>query len=227
MKKMLLIAASFIVFTTATAQTCPPQENYVEVRGIAKTMIDPNKAEISITLSQADSKGKLSMKELEEQLAKALKEAGVNAAKQLVVTNQTSEAEKRNQAYQFKNYVLTITSAAEAQNVFDAFAANGVNNATITKVWNDNQDAIIEKLKSEAILDAQNTAKTLTGAIGQSIGSAIQITDFSYNNDVVFYDAVPRKVMASANAVESLPTLDFKKIRIERTVSVRFLLNAK
>lgn len=227
MKKLLLIAASFIVFTTATAQTCPQQENYVEVRGVAKTMIDPNKAEISITLSQADSKGKLSMKELEEQLAKALKEAGVDAAKQLVVTNQTSEAEKRNQAYQFKNYILTITSAAEAQNVFDAFAANGVNNATITKVWNDNQDAIIEKLKSEAILDAQNTAKTLTGAIGQSIGSAIQITDFSYNNDVVFYDAVPRKAMASANVVESLPTLDFKKIRIERTVSVRFLLNAK
>lgn len=226
MKKLLLVVVAFVAFTTATAQTCTPPQDYVEVRGTAYTMVMPNKAEISITLNQADSKGKLSMKELEDQLAKALKEAGVDTAKQLVIVNQSSEAEKRNKAYQFKSYILTVSSAAEAQTVFDAFANNGVNNATISKVWNDNQKEIVEKLKIEAMQDAQTTAKTLAAAVGQSIGKALQISDNSYTPTFAMMDSgfLARKT-SNSGALESLPNLDFQKLKIERNVTVRFALN--
>lgn len=226
MKKIFLVVVAFMAITAATAQNCTPPQDYVEVRGVAKAMVDPNKAEISVTLNQADSKGKITMAELEGQLAKALKDAGVDASKQLVLVNQTSEAQKRDKAYQFKSYILTVYSATEAQNVFNVFADNGVKNATITKIWNDKQDEIQEKLKIEAMLNAQNTAKALTGAIGQTIGTAIQITDYSYNEDALLVNNFSvRSKSADTAGVESLPSMDFKKIKIERSVTVRFLLN--
>lgn len=226
MKKLIITAIALIGVAFATAQNCQmEQQDYVEVRGTAKVMVDPNKAEISITLSQEESKGKMTMSQLEDQLAKALKEAGVDAAKQLVLADQSSEAKKHNKGYQFKNYILTVSSATEAQSVFQAFALNGVNNASVTKIWNDKQKDIEMKLKVDAILDAQNSAKTLTGAIGQSIGKAIQITDYSYNNNFVSMDnsSFARKASAVAGVAE-LPELDFKQIRIEQSVTVRFSL---
>lgn len=227
MKKLVLIAVAFVAFTAAAAQQNVNNDPYIEVRGTAKSMIDPNKAEISITLTQADSKGRMSMQELEEQLAKALRDAGVDASKQMVLTDQSSDVQKKNKAYQFKSYTLTVTTATEAQSVFEALSANGVNNASLVKVWNDNQGEIEQQLKSQAILNAQSSAKTLTQALGQSIGKAIQITDFSYNNDFVTMEnsSFARKVAGvQADEAIELPAIEFKKLRVEQSVTVRFEL---
>lgn len=231
MKKLFflsIIAISAITFANAQpADGCAKPDPYIEVRGYAKTMITPNKAEITIVLNQADDKGRSSMEDMESQLAKALSAAGVDAATQLKLSDQTSEAYKRKKALQFKRYVLTVNSSEEMQNVFSAFEDYTIKNATVTRVWYDKEEEVNKALKIEAIKNARETAKSLVEAIGQNIGKAIFIQDFSYgSNEIVRTKAARYSVMAeSADSLASeLPIADFEPIKVERTITVRFLL---
>lgn len=221
--------AAFLIVSSATAQQIVVEkaEPYIEVRGSAQTTIAPNRIEIAISLNQADSKGKVSIQEMETSLAMALKTAGIDATKALVLTDQSSAFQKKQGAYQFKNYLLTLATANEVDQVFAAFADNGINNADIVRAWNDKRDQYEQKLKTEAMLNAQKTAQTLTDAVGQKIGRAIQITD--YSSSVPMYDtsfAMAKGLTRNAQTPEESPLRDvkFREITIVQSVNVRFAL---
>lgn len=220
-----LVAIMALGLQSASAQNEDKTTPYIEVRGAASTTLVPNKIEVNITLSEADSKGKVKLSELENSLAKALKAAGVDASKQLVVTGQSSAAEKRNNAFQYKSYTLTLTSAEAVDAVFSAFAENGVANARMGRIFNDKQAEVEAKMKVEAILNAKKTATMLVEALGQQIGEAILVQDFSASP--VMYDGDFGMLRASkaANGEVSLPSdLGIRPITVQQSISVRFAL---
>lgn len=220
-----LVAVMVLGLQSATAQNGENNTPYIEVRGAASTTLAPNKIEVNITLSESDSKGKIKLSELENGLAKALKDAGVDASKQLVVTGQSSAAEKRNNAFQYKSYTLTLTSAEAVDEVFNAFAENGVSNARMGRISNDKQSEVEAKMKVEAILNAKKTATMLVEALGQKIGEAILVQDFS--TSPVMYDGDFGVLRASkaVNGEASLPSdLGIRPITVQQSISVRFAL---
>ncbi len=217
--------------TTATAsaqnfgQTDIPT---IEVSGTADTYVTPNKIEISITINQADSKGKITMTELENSLAKALRDAGVDLPKQLVVTDQSSSTAKKQNAYQFKKYKLSLTNATEAAAVFENLAANGITNAQVMRVTHTDIKKLELEVKAEAVKNARENALALAGAIGQTIGEAIKIQDY---NVMPVYNAVNIRGFASIKLEDTagyisndMPELQFQDIHIEQRISVTFRL---
>lgn len=230
MKKQIFLAIAAIFALSASfayAQECNNNTPYVEVRGSASMAVEPNKIEVNITISQADSKGKTTLAELESQLAAALKKVGINDSKQLVITSQSSDAAKRNNIYQFKSYTLTVSSAQELANVFEAFAQYGVANAYVGRMWNDKQSQYEAQVKAQAMQNAQKSATVLSESIGQSIGKAIMIQDFSSSPSPMDNGGLmmSRSSFAKSDGATLSDDVAMRKINIVQSVTVRFALN--
>lgn len=225
MKKILIVALAVMAIGAVSAQNINT-DPYIEVRGVAKEQVTPNKAIIEIELNQADSKGKVSMADLEAQLAAAMQLAGVDVQKQLVLTDQSTQAQKSNKSYQFKSYQLTVSSATEANQVFDALKASGVQNAQLTRIWNDDIKKIETALKVKAVDNAKLEAQQLAAALNQTIGKAIVVTSFGYTNDGIYMPRMYSKssINETMDVTPSLPAVDFRPMNVEQSVTIRFEL---
>lgn len=228
MKKLSFIIA-FALMTIGFASAQEKREAFVELNGNAKVKVIPDRAEIEITIRESDLKGKYSLKEWEDKLAKALKNAGVDAKKQLSLYRQYTASAKRKTINQYKTFKLEVYTAEEAQNVMDELVNNNIANSRLTKVWLSNRAAVADSLKIEAIKSAKHDAEVLAEAIGQSIGGAVQINYYPSRPAVVYRNTM-LKATASFDAVAEesapvLPQIDFEEIEIEESVSVKFILN--
>lgn len=200
------------------------QPDYVEVSGSSYKLVTPNKIEISISLKESDSKGKISLSSLENTLIGTLKGLGIDPETDLKVTDQSSNYKKRSDVYQFKDYMLTVQNASMVADVFDRLSAAGISNAEVVNATRTDIEEIQKEVKVQAIKNAQDNARVLAEAVGQTIGKAIFIQD--YSSSPVLYRAAATKTMAGyadANTAEGI-SLDFKDIRIEQRVTARFLL---
>lgn len=234
MKKIILIASALMISAVAVqAQDVKPgdvalsiaqPQAYIEVTGTATTKLTPNKIEVAINLNEADSKGKTSLASLEQSLAKALNDAGVDTEKQLVVTDQSSSSAKRKSIYQYKSYRLTLTNASEVATVFSLLDANGIANANVIKTDHTDIKSIEQKTKAEAMQNAKSTAEALTAAIGQKIGKAIYIQDYSVSNYPVYRTQMMSKSVMADSATGGLGDVEFQDIEVNQRVTVRFVL---
>lgn len=228
---MILVAAFTVLATTnfSHAQTAIDinKTPYIEVTGVAETRIAPNKIEILVNLNQAESKGKIPMIDMEKAFATALKQAGIDTDKQVVITAQSSSSAKRQSIYQFKNYKVTVESAAEASYLFQCLRNNNVASVSMGTTTRTDIREIQNETKVTAIKNARTTATTLTEAIGQRAGNAIQINEYANVNYGGAYalDIAARKSTSTGEAEESpLVEVKVEDITISQRVTVRFEL---
>lgn len=205
------------------------QEPYVSVNGYAEVEILPDEVYVQITLTESDSKGKITLEQQRKQMFSALKQCKIDVEKQLSMLDMASTYFKRRTSLASARYELKVGSAQEAQRVFEALDAVGISNVDITKVACSKEQHYRSECRKAAIRDAKQKASELAEAIGQSIGDCLDIND--YNNNVrggVVYTksvrAVASNVMLDA-AVEEEPAVEFEKIIISYNVSARFRLN--
>lgn len=228
--KKLFFAIAFVAISLGFAVAQDKNSAYVEINGSAKVKVIPDRAEIEITLREADLKGKYTLKEWEDKLALALSNAGVDAKKQLSLYRQYTASAKRKTINQYKTFKLEVYTAEEAQNVMDELVANDISSGRLTKVWLANRDAVADSLKIEAIKKAKHDASVLAEAIGQSVGSATYINYYPSRPAVVYRNVALKATSLDAMAVTEeaapvLPQINFEEIEIEENVSVKFILN--
>lgn len=223
--KKLILASLMAIFALGAAAQQQLDVPYIEVQGKATRLVEPNRVEVRITLSEAPSKGKVKLESLESQLATALKQAGVDASKQLVVLSQSSAAQKRSSAYQFKSYLLTLSSADEMSAVFDALAANNVQDASVVRTYNTDQAAIDKEMQVEAMKNSQEMAQNLAAAVGQTIGKAIQIQYWN-NTPAPFLsdNMLMRSAKVAVEGAELPDDVKMRPINAQCNVTVRYLL---
>lgn len=226
-KLLLVVALGFGFIGTAAAQT-----PYVEVRGNASTTVAPNKIEVVVKLNEEQSKGRVKLATLERQFATALRACGISAKDDVSVISQSSVGNKAKSSYLFKNYLVTLATAEELATFFDELKKNEINSAFVQRVVNTEVDEIRSELRIEAMKNARAKAEELSAALGQGIGVAIQITDYSSGGDAVAYTGGgimmrSNAYMDSAESAELSSEVDFKPIEVEQSVSVRFELLGK
>lgn len=232
MKRKIFFVASALMLagagSCAWAQQDKDQVPYVEISSSADTAVAPNKFRIAILISEAPTKGKTTIAELERSLATALDAAGVDIKKQLVITSQSNASGKRKDIYQYKNYLLTLTEPSQVEAVFDALQTNGISNASLNQSTRSDLRELQAQMRVKAMRNARQTAAELAEAIGQRIGRAIYIQSYSSAPEFggVMIRGLAASKAATGNAIQedAMSNVKFNDVRVNQNVTVRFAL---
>lgn len=231
MKAKLIIL--LLIFTSATyAQQGKNfiDQPYMEVTGKAELEIIPDEIYLKIRINELDNKAKQSLEELEKSMIKTLKAIGVNIEKELAIidfsSNFRSYLLRKNSILTSKDYQLLLHNGQTTARVFIELEKIGISNISIEKVGHSKIEALQNKVKVMAIIAAKEKAKLLAAGINQSIGNALYVQEMGSG----YYPRVQRagnimmKSFAEADMVESIPEIEFEKIKLEYSILVRFEL---
>ena len=226
MKRGLVLVAALMLTTSLYAQqTSVMDQPYIEVSGQAEIEVVPDKIYVQITID-GDSKGQETVLQQEKEMVQRFDALGIDVEKKLVVQELFNSALKSNKVTTFKMYRLEVNSATQLAHVFQALQAIGIAQAEIESVDVSNKEELIQKIRAEAAQNARQNALVLANALGQELGKALYVQDYStspyeYMNMSTRDYAVSevREVVA-----EAAPVLEFQKVTFNSSVRVRFLL---
>jgi uncharacterized protein YggE len=233
MKQFIFLAFALLIAQSSFAQSGTKNfidQNYIELNGNAKMEIVPDEIYLNIDLREKDTKNKESIAQLETKMFKALKKIGLDLEKQVKVLDFTSDFQtywlKKKDVMKSKSFQVLVHNTKSLSNLFAALEKVDISNIQIVRVSHSKMEAFKKEVKIKAIKNAKSNAEALTEAIGQEVGRAIYIGQGYLNQ----YEARPMdkniriRGMASMDMAKAAPQLEFKKIKLEHKIMVRFEL---
>lgn len=204
---------------------------YIETAAKVDTLVIPDRIYLNISFFEKDSKGKMSVEELENKMNEKLKEIGINTEKQLTLNDLASNYKKyflkQQDVQKNKNYTLLVYNAQIAGKVIMALEEIEISNVFLEKTEYSKAEEMILILKGEAILKAKNQAIAMTKPLNQKLGNAIYISDYS-NNINLLNGRVSGIQIRGNRSLEKEKydpiNIEFEKIKIESEVKVTFKL---
>lgn len=227
MKRWIVSAAALLFLLPAAAQMQEAYPSYIQVYGRAEKEVTPDEFYLQIIINERDSKGKISVESQQRDMIAALKRQGVDIEKQLKVANLSSEFFKKNTSVASAKYQLQLGSTAEVSKAWQALDALGISNVSILRVSHSKIEELKREVRLDAMRNAQQSAREMAEAVGQTIGKCFYIYDTNSNVMPLYYDnaVVMRSAKATtAGAVAEEEPLDFKTIRLEYSVQAKFVL---
>lgn len=224
----LLITHSFI----GNAQTKNfIDQPFIETRAKVDTLVTPDKIYLTIIITEKDTKGKTSVEELENLMAKKLISLGVDLDKQLSLSDVSSNFKKyflkRQDILKSKSFTLIVYNGLMAGKVMVALESNNISNVYLEKMEYSKMNELELILKGRAIKKAHKNASIMSNPLNQQVGKALFISDLG--NNMNYYNAKSNKIRirgVSAMNDESFNPIDidFEKIKVESQVLVKFKL---
>ena len=222
---LLAMVALALCCNVAQAQTTEIVPT-VSVNGASQIRVSPDEIYLSIRLDESDTKGRLPIEEQRRKMFSALKKAGVDAEKQLFVQDMSSDYFRRGRSLAATQYELKLSSAEAVREVFEALDQAGVTNVNVIRTSYSDMEGLRSEARTKAIQNAQQRARELAEAIGQSIGACYEISDFTTSTQGVY-----RKNMLMSTAMDAVaeaePNVAFEQIEVNYNVSAKFYLNVK
>jgi uncharacterized protein YggE len=230
--KKLLIACLLICGGYISAQNTTTIQNipFVETAASVDTLVVPDRIYLNIRLDENDSKGKISVEELEKRMESALKNAGVDLQKQVSLGNFGSNFSKyflrKKDVSKVKLYELVLYDAQSVTKVLLNLEKVKISNVRLTKLEYSQAEALGLILKSQAVTKAKMNADYLAKPLNQKVGPAISINDMnSFNRGFVPMNADADQIVVTGwSKSKSEMNVEFKKIELSASVRVRFKL---
>lgn len=230
MKKLILMAAVALMALPAAAQNAEAYPSYIQVTGRAEQELTPDEFYLSIVIDERDSKGKVSVESQQRDLVSALRKQGVDVAEQLKMANLSSEFFKKKSSVATAKYQLKLSSAEEMARVWQALDALGFSDVSLQRVTHSKLDQYKEQVRLDAIRNARESAESLAGAIGQTVGKCFYIYDSNsdvlpayYNNGLMLARGLKVSEEASDASFVEEP-LEFRTIKLDYSVQAKFVL---
>jgi uncharacterized protein YggE len=205
---------------------------YIETSAKVDTLVIPDRIYLNISITEKDTKGKISAEELETKMNEKLKSLGIATEKQLTLNDLSSNYKKhflkQQDILKNKNYTLLVFNAKVAGKVIIALEEIEISNVILEKTEYSKAEEMILTLKSEAIIKAKNQAIAMTKPLNQKVGNAIYISDFS-NIVNMLSGRVSGIQIRGARSLEEKDkyepvNIEFEKIKIETEVKATFKL---
>ncbi|MGA9240146.1 SIMPL domain-containing protein [Robiginitalea sp.] len=202
---------------------------YLETSVEVDTLVTPNRIHLGIRLMESDSKGRISLEILEQQMGEKLSALGIDLDKQLTVSDLGSEFHKyflrKEDIVKEKAFELVLYDAGTTARVLYELEKAGISNIQLLKTDYEDMESLKDILRVRGIQKTKRQGTMMANALGQSLGSALHITDrgFSVYNKSMERGAVLS--MSDENQEQYVPLpAEFDKIRIQVTVSAKFKL---
>jgi|GEM_PF-4453628 len=231
MKNLTIIFVLFFSLLSYSQTKNYLDRPYYETSATADTLVTPDKIFIHINISESDTKGKISIEQLERKMYTSLNSIGIDTDNNLKVNDMSSNYKKyilkKKDILKDKTFSLEVDNAKTLTNVFVSLEKIGISNTNIQKIEYSKYKEMQFLLKQIALKKAKADAEKITQSIGQNIGKAIHIADRNYNTR---YRAKSSNMMLDevvvTNEAKNEPLeIEFKKIKIISTISVIFELN--
>jgi uncharacterized protein YggE len=154
---------------------------YIETSASVDTLVVPDRIYLSIILTEKDTKGKISVEELEQKMIDKLTGIGINLSKQLNISDLSSNykkyALKRKDILKAKTYSLLVYDAKTAMKVLTELEKEEISNISLEKTEYSPIESLKLELKSKAIYKAKENALSMAKVLNQRVGNAIFISD--------------------------------------------------
>lgn len=225
MKNLIAFAlVAFLGLSTAMAQQVDLRRK-INVSGTAETEVTPDIIYIGISLKEyLNGKKKTDITELEKQLFAAVQKAGI-AKENLTISNLSSwnyetEKKKNPDFLASKQYRLKVSDLNKFNAILEAIDVKGIANTNIESYDYSKIESLKKDLKIKALLAAKEKAAYMVEALGDKLGSVIEIQDGGDNViQPVYRNFAMKAEMADAAGA---PEIDFKKIKLNFTVNAIF-----
>ncbi|WP_421941353.1 SIMPL domain-containing protein [Pedobacter sp.] len=228
MKKLIAIAlVAFLGLSTAQAQQADLRRK-INVSGTAETEVTPDIIYIGISLKEYlkdnNSKKKVEITDLENQLFAAVQKAGISK-ENLTISNLSSwnyatEKKKNPDFLASKQYRLKVNDLNKFNEIIASIDPKGIANTNIESYDYSKIESLKKDLKIKALLAAKEKARYMVEALGDKLGSVIDIQDGGDNAIQPVYRNYMMKAEMSDAA--GAPEIDFKKIKLNFTVNAVF-----
>lgn len=230
MKQFLLssfLLINLLVFAQETDYTKVPQ---IQTKATFTTEVQPDKITLSITLSETNTKGKISVEQLENKLESILKSNQIDINKQLTLRDLSSNFQsyflKKTDVQKTKNYTLEVYDAKTAGKILKELAENDISNVQLLQTEYSKIEELKIELKGKAVAKAKTQAEEMVKALGQKVGTPLFISDMEVNLSNYFGGQVSGLNIRGANSVgykeESNLDISFDNIKVDATVTVYF-----
>ena len=224
----LFLGILLMVINPANAQ----QKNfidqpYMETTVKVDTLVVPDRIYLNILLTEADTKGRTSVEELENRMAAKLKSLGIDLDTQLSLADLGSDFRKyflrKTDIQKEKAYTLLVYDGLTVGKVLKEMEAIGISNISLNKTEYSQLEELKMNLRIKGIVQAKEQGSKLVAAIGQKLGKALHIQEFETN--FINLRGVSSLKMEVTNADSAEPLdVEFSKIKVETRLAVKFAI---
>jgi len=200
LKQTLFFTVAFFAVNLQAQSKNFIDQPYIETLARADTLVSPDRIYLNIIVKEKDSKGKISVGELEKMMYEKLKSIGIDTKKDLVLNNLSSNYRKyflkQPDIEKSKSYTLLVTSAQSAGNAIAALEDIEISNISLERTAYSKSDQLALLLKSNAVAKARTQALALAKPLNQKVSNAILISDLT-DAKYASRNIVARKQVAS------------------------------
>jgi uncharacterized protein YggE len=205
----------------------------INVSGSAETEVTPDIIYISISLKEYlkdnNSKKKVDITTLENQLYAAVQKAGLDK-ENLMINNLSSfswatEKKKNPDFLASKQYRLKVSELNKFNDIIGAVDPKGIASTNIESYDYSKITSLKKELKIQALQAAKAKATYLVEALGDKLGSAIDIQEIEnqvYPQAMYRTSNMMMKAESADMAGAAAPDIDFKKIKLNYVMNVVF-----
>lgn len=229
MKKLFALAFVAFFSLSAFAQQVDLRKK-ITVSGLAEAEVTPDIIYVGISLREYfkdnNSKNRIDITTLENQLVRAVQQAGL--PKESLTVNSlsayaTRDKKKNPEFLASKQYRLKVSDLNRYNDIIEAIDPKGIAYTNIESYDYSKIERLKLELKVKALQNAKQKANYMVEAIGDKLGSALDIQEI---NNEVYPQAYRANTMmmksTAADAAESSAEIDFKQIKLSYTVNVVF-----
>lgn len=232
MKRLLTVAFIALLSVSAMAQQVDLRKK-ISVSGSAEAEVTPDIIYISISLKEylkdGNSKKKVDITALENELFNAVQKAGLDK-ENLTINNLSSYTtvveKKKNPDYLAgKQYRLKVTDLNKWNAIIGSIDPKGVAYTNIDSYDYSKILSLKQELKIKALQAAKAKATYLVEAIGDKLGSALDIQEVEnqvYPQAMYRTSNVMMKAESADMAGAAAAEIDFKKIKLNYVMNVVF-----
>lgn len=231
MKKLLTLAFIALFSLSALAQQVDLRKK-ISVSGSAETEVTPDIIYIAISLKEYlkdnNSKKKVDITALENQLYSAIQKAGLDK-ENLTINNLSSyswatEKKKNPDFLASKQYRLKVSDLNKFNDIIGAVDPKGVASTNIESYDYSKIESLKKELKIKALQAAKAKAAYLVEALGDKLGSVIDIQEV--NNEQYPQPMYRNVMMMKAESADAMAgnaaEIDFKKIKLNYIMNTIF-----
>jgi uncharacterized protein YggE len=235
MKKVVFLLAGLFVASLSQAQQTDnkPPVKKIEVTGSAEVEITPDEIYLDISLREFKNKAaKVEIGTLENQLQKAVKEAGI-PAENLTISNvfgtnydQWWSKKKKDPDFMArKQFRLKLSNLDKVNAILGAVDDEGIESVNISSYTHSKMEEYRKQVKTKALQAAKAKATYMLEAIGSNIDGVLEVQEINTDS---YSDVQPvafqNMRMASAGVADEAASSAFKKIKVRAEVRAVFFI---